>query len=87
MAYSPPGSSVHGILQAKIPEWVAVAFSRGSSQPRDGTRIASLTSPALQGGSLALAPPGGQHAVNFFNLVRVSVSAKQLQGRGSEYYV
>ena len=33
--YSLPGSSVHGILQAKILEWVAVPFSRGSSQPRD----------------------------------------------------
>ena len=34
-----PGSSVRGILQARILEWVAVPFSRGSSQPRDGTRI------------------------------------------------
>ena len=32
-----PGSSVHGILQARIPEWVAIRFSRGSSQPRDQT--------------------------------------------------
>ena len=30
-----PGSSVHGILQARILEWVAIPFSRGSSQPRD----------------------------------------------------
>ena len=30
-----PGSSVHGILQARILEWVAISFSRGSSQPRD----------------------------------------------------
>ena len=32
---SPSGSSVHGILQARILEWVAMIFSRGSSQPRD----------------------------------------------------
>ena len=32
-------SSVHGISQARIPEWVAVSFSRGSSWPRDRTRI------------------------------------------------
>ena len=32
---SPPGSSVHGILQARILEWVAIPFSRGPSQPRD----------------------------------------------------
>ena len=34
---SPPGSSVHGILQARRLEWVAISFSRGSSQPRDQT--------------------------------------------------
>ena len=32
---SPPGSSVHGIFQARILEWVAMSSSRGSSQPRD----------------------------------------------------
>ena len=32
---SPPGSSVHGISQARILEWVAISFSRGSSLPRD----------------------------------------------------
>jgi len=35
MDCSPPGSSVHGILQARILEWVAIPFSRASSQPRD----------------------------------------------------
>ena len=35
MDCSPPGSSVHGILQARILEWVAIFFSRGSSGPRD----------------------------------------------------
>ena len=34
MDYSPPGSSVYGILQARILEWVAIPSSRGSSQPR-----------------------------------------------------
>ena len=34
---SPPGSSVHGILQARILEWVTISYSRGSSQPRDQT--------------------------------------------------
>ena len=36
---SPPGSSLHGILQARILERVAIPFSRGSSQPRDRTRV------------------------------------------------
>ena len=34
-----PGSSIHGILQARIVEWVAISFSRGFSQPRDRTRV------------------------------------------------
>ena len=37
MDYSPPRSSVHGIPQARILEWVAMPFSKGSSQPRDRT--------------------------------------------------
>ena len=39
MDYSPPGSSVHGLLQARILEWVAMLPSRGSTQPRDQTCI------------------------------------------------
>ena len=42
MDYSLPGSSVHGILQARILEWVAVPFSGGSSQPRDGTQVSRI---------------------------------------------
>ena len=49
---SPPGSSVHGILQARILEWVVISFSRGYSQPRD--RIL----PALQADALSSEPPG-----------------------------
>ena len=39
---SQPGSSVHGILQAGTLEWVAVPFSRGSSQPRDRTQFSCI---------------------------------------------
>ena len=39
MDYSPPSSSVRGILQARILEWVALPSSRGSSRPRDKTRV------------------------------------------------
>ena len=42
MDYSPPGSSVHGILQARILEWVAISFSRGSSRPRDRTQVSHI---------------------------------------------
>ena len=39
MEYSPSGSSVHGISQARILEYVAIPFSRGHSQPRNQTRV------------------------------------------------
>ena len=38
-----PGFFVHGILQARILEWVAIPFSRGSSQPKDQTQISCIT--------------------------------------------
>ena len=49
MDCSLPGSSIHGIFQARILEWIAISFSRGSSQPR---------SPALQADALPSEPPG-----------------------------
>ena len=39
MDHSPPGSSIHEILQARIPEWLAMPPSRGTAQPRDQTHI------------------------------------------------
>ena len=42
MDCSPPGSSVRGILQARILEWVAIPFSKGSSQPRDWTQVSCI---------------------------------------------
>ena len=39
MGCSPPGSPVHGVLQARILEWIAIPFSRGSPQPRDQTWV------------------------------------------------
>ena len=42
MDWSPPGFSLHGILQAKILEWVAILFSRGSSWPRNQTWVSHI---------------------------------------------
>ena len=53
MDYSLPESSVHGILQARILVWVAISFSRGSSNPGIKPRC-----PALQADSLSPEPPG-----------------------------
>ena len=47
------GFSIHGIFQARVLEWVAIFFSRGSSRPRDQTR-----SPTLQADALPFEPPG-----------------------------
>ena len=44
MGWSLPGSSVHGILQARVLEWVAISFSRGSSWPRDRTQVSCIVS-------------------------------------------
>ena len=44
MDCSPPGSSVHGILQARILEWVAISFWRRSSRPRDWTQVSWIGS-------------------------------------------
>ena len=44
---SPPGFSVHGILQARILEWVAIPFSKGFSQPRDQTQVSCIAADSL----------------------------------------
>ena len=44
---SPPCSSVHGILQARVLEWVAISFTRGSSWPRDRTQVSCIVSKTL----------------------------------------
>ena len=63
---SPPGSPVPGILQARILEWVAIPFSRGSSQPRNQTQVSSI--------------PGGffSHIGHFRVLSRISCATHQV---------
>ena len=52
---SMPGSSVHGVLQARILEWVAISFPRRSSRPRDQTRVSCRSCNA--GGFFTAKPP------------------------------
>ena len=47
MDYSPPGSSIHGTFQARVPEWVAISFSRGSSRPREQMQVSCLAKHTL----------------------------------------
>ena len=58
MDCSPPGSSIHGIFQARILGWVAISFSRGSSRPRifPGFVRIKPRSPTLQAGALSSEP-------------------------------
>ena len=57
MDCSPPGSSIYGVFQARILEWVAISFSRGSSQTRDQALIKPM-SPALAAGFFTTDPHG-----------------------------
>ena len=64
MNCSQPGSSVHGILQARILEWVAIPFSRGFSQPRDQTCFSCIV-----GGFFTAEPPASSlGSANNFHL-------------------
>ena len=62
--YSPPGSPVHGILQARILEWTAMPSSRGSSQSRDLTCVSYVSFTDWLASSLPLGPPGKPHKLN-----------------------
>ena len=64
-----PGSSVHGILQARILEWVAISFSKGSSRPRDQTAVSCIA-----GRRFTLwATREGLLLLYYFNIISVSV--------------
>ena len=65
--WRPPGSSVHGILQASILEWVARPFSRGSSQPM------SLTFHALAGGFFTTSATWKVHVTPYFMVKLISI--------------
>ena len=54
--HSLPGSSVHGMLQARILEWVAISFSGGSSPRRDGICLSCIS--CIGGGIFIIVPPG-----------------------------
>ena len=71
MECSSPGYSVHRISQAKILEWVAISFSRGSSH-----REIKLMSPALAGGFFTAKPPGKPSPTQYAILLSLASSVK-----------
>ena len=66
MDCSPPGSSVHGIPQARILEWVAILFSRGSSQCRGQTQVSHMGADALPSEPLGI--PITMHGISIYPL-------------------
>ena len=64
MDCSLPASSVHGISQARILEWVAISFPRGPSLPNSGIEPMS---PAMAGGSFTTEPPGKPSRREFYS--------------------
>ena len=91
MDCSPPGSSVHGILQARILEWAAISFSRGSSWPRDWTWVSRIIGQIFYSlsnqGSPVFSPPASncqpsapdnmEQMLNASNLWRLVMDVKQ----------
>ena len=61
MTCSPPGSSVHGVLQATIVEWIAISFPRGSSRPRDQIHV------FCTGGQILTTEPPGKPRLQISN--------------------
>ena len=82
MGCSLPGSSVHGIFQARILKWAAISISRGSSQSRDRTRVSCVCllplSPALQADSLL--PSHGESPKNGLTRHRIVCSPQHTWG-------
>ena len=78
---SPPVSSAHGISQARILEWVAISFSKGSSQPRDWTLI-SCTGRRFY----TTEPPGKPHGYSYQFLIQIQKWV-QLQLQAYKYRV
>ena len=77
MDCNPPGSSIHGILQARILERVAISVSKGSSWPRDlNLRLLCLLH--WQVGSLPLPPPGKPHYICSFNSISGAITSVQV---------
>ena len=70
MDCSPPDSSLHGILQARILKWVAIPFSRGSSWPRDWVQVSCITGRFFTNWAIRVAPSP------LHTLTNVSVSFK-----------
>ena len=85
------GSSVHGVLQVRILEWIAISFSRGSSRPRYQTQVSRIVgrrfSPLNQQGTLIKAESLAKSSIKpiLFKLEGTYKSTRE-QGKGPNYH-
>ena len=73
MDWSPPGSSIHGILQARILEWVARLSSRGSSQLRDWNQVSHIAGRFFTVWATREAPKAALLFLKYFYYFRVTI--------------
>ena len=86
MDCNPPGSSVHGISQAKVLEWVAISYSKRSSWPRGQTQVSCIGRRILES-ALSCPPrlPASKRKQTFISTDLVSLLAFQWQGAGPRF--
>ena len=77
MDCSLPGSSVHEISQARILEWFAISFSRGSSLPRDWTHVSCIGRQILYHWAIKEAPCVNYHVLKYLGIVHLCVVKPQ----------
>ena len=95
MDRSPPSSSVHGIFQARILEWVAISFSWGSSQPRDRTHVSCIGRWVLYCWASREARQRGvtlaKHDIQHTHFVRLSLNCQKVKsmwrGESRKFYL
>ena len=81
---SPPDSSVHEVFQARILEWLAISFFRGSSRPRDRTCISQVS--CIAGGFFTTEPPGKPYFSFTVSInVRCSLKACLINSHGQNW--
>ena len=84
MDCSLPGSSVHGISQARILEWVAISFSRGSSLPRDRTQVPCIAGRIFYKLAFPGSSDGKESACNAGDLCSITKSGRSpAEGSGN----
>ena len=77
---SPPGSSVRSISQARILEWVAISFSRESSQPRDRTQVSCIASRFFTRWAIRKVPLASQLCLTLCDHIDCSLPGSSVRG-------